>query len=218
MEVVRKTKSGRGFTIVELLVTMAVILLITVAAAMSLGVLFRADLKTSGGQLSASVRYLYSLSVLNNQSYRLVIDLESGEYWGEERPREGRACDVYLVDKEGDKRIPDAPTRRPKGSSDVPGEEQETATGGFEKLKDNLMRKRKLEGKIGFAGVMTSHHSDLQEDGQVEVNFFPSGYVERAFIYIGDDDTVHTIETKPLLGTAEVHRERLAPSSLFASY
>ena len=64
---------------------------------------------------------------------------------------------------------------------------------------------------------MTSHHSDLQDEGQVEVNFFPSGYVERAYIYIGDDDTVHTIETKPLLGTAEVHREKLQPSSLFAS-
>ena len=79
MKTVRQAKRDRGFTIVELLVTMAVILMITVAAAMSLGVLFRADLKTSGGQLSASVRYLYSLSVLNNQSYRLVIDMETGD-------------------------------------------------------------------------------------------------------------------------------------------
>ena len=66
-------------------------------------------------------------------------------------------------------------------------------------------------------GAITTHHSDVQEDGLVEINFFPAGYVEHSFIYLGEEEEVYTIESVPLMGTAEIHRERLQPSSLFAN-
>ena len=208
---------ARGFTVVELLVTMAVVIMLIVAASFSLGVLFRADLKTSAGKMAASVRYVYSLSVLNNQSYRLVLDLDNGEYWAEERPKEGRACETFLVEKEGERALPNLPTRRKKGVSSELGEDEGAEKSGqFERLKDNLLKKKKLPGRIKFKGAITSHHSDLQEDGLVEINFFPAGYVEHAYIYVGEEEDVYTIESVPLMGTAEIHRERLQPGSLFA--
>ena len=216
----RMNRGARGFTVIELLVTMSVIVLVIVAASLSLGVLFKADLKTSTGKVAASVRYLYSLSVLNNQSYRLVIDMENSEYWAEERPREGRACEVFLVEKEGERSVPKPPTRKKKGVSSTLGEdESDQAESGekFELLKDNLLKKKKLPGRVKFMGAITTHHSDLQEDGIVEINFFPAGYVEHSFIYMGEEEEVYTIESVPLMGTAEIHRERLQPSSLFAN-
>jgi prepilin-type N-terminal cleavage/methylation domain-containing protein len=213
------SRGTRGFTVIELLVTMSVIVLIIVAASLSLGVLFKADLKTSSGKVAASVRYIYSLSVLNNQSYRLVIDMENGEYWAEERPREGKACDVFLVEKEGERSVPKAPTRKKKGAKGTQGLEDEQGAGGgqFERLKDNLLKKKKLPGRVKFMGAITTHHSDVQEEGVVEINFFPAGYVEHSFIYVGEEDEIYTIESVPLMGTAEIHRERLQPSSLFAT-
>ncbi len=209
--------SERGFTVIELTVTLAVILMITVAASMGLGALFRADLKTGSGAVSASVRYLYSLSVLNNQSYRLVVDFDSGEYWGEELPRSGKACDVFLVEKEGDSSFPSAPREKRVSSRDEDEDAPEATGGGFEKLKDNLLKRRKLPGKVKFQGVITTHHSDLQTEGRVEINFFPAGYVEHAYIYVGDEDDIFTIETVPLMGTAEIHREKRQPGTLFAN-
>jgi hypothetical protein len=215
----RSSRRERGFTIIELLVTMSVAILVIVAASMSLGSLFRADLKTGSGQVAASIRYLYSLSVLNNQSYRLVVDLESHEYWGEEMPREGRACDVFLVEKEGDSNMPDLPSRKKRGSgssrdgSDEEGEAQ--VDGTFEVLKDNLLKRRRLPGRLKFTGVITAHHGDLQEEGRAEINFFPAGYVEHAYIYVGEEEDIYTIESVSLMGTAEIHREKRQPGSLF---
>lgn len=205
-----------GFTIVELLATIVIILVVAIAVTIGIANIQRADLPAQAGKIAAAVRYLYNLSVINNQSYRLVIDLKSGEYWGEELPAES-PCDVFLLDSEGDPREAAKIARqkdKKKGRGDREGDETPQSA-AFEGVKDNLLTKRSLEKKLEFRGVITAHHSELQEEGQVEVNFFPSGYVEKAYIYLGSGDVVFTIETRPLLGSVRIHREELEPSTLF---
>ena len=90
--------SRAGFTIIELIVTMVIVALLGLAVVMPLGGLLRADLQTSLDKLAASVRYLQNLSVINNQSYRLVIDLDEDTYWAEELPKSGKACEAFLLD------------------------------------------------------------------------------------------------------------------------
>ena len=215
----RARPRGRGgFTIVELLATIVIILVIATAVTIGIGNIQRADLPAQAGKIAAAVRYLYNLSVINNQSYRLVIDLKSGEYWGEEMPSES-PCEVFLVETEGDPKAA-AKLERQKGKKRKKGdrgddEESAPPAAAFETVKDNMLTKRALEKRLEFRGVITGHHADLQEEGQVEVNFFPSGYVEKAYIYLGTGDVTYTIETRPLLGSVRIHKEKLEPASLF---
>lgn len=181
-----------------------------------IGNIQRADLPAQSGKIAAAVRYLYNLSVINNQSYRLVIDLESNEYWGEELPAE-TPCDVFLVESEGEKGPNMRTTQTGKKKKGKGRDEEEPVDRGasFQQAKDNLLTKRKLENKIEFRGVVTAHSPDRQTEGQVQINFFPSGYVEKAYIYLGYGDETYTIETRSLLGTAEIHREEMNASQLF---
>lgn len=212
----RACRPAGGFTLIELLATIVIILVITVAVTIAIGNIQRADLPAQSGKLAAAVRYLYNLAVINNQSYRLVIDLGAREYWGEELPAES-PCDVFLLESEGDpKAAAKLQTQKGKKRKKGDGDEEEAAqTAAFDAVKDNLLTKRTLDTKIEFRGVITSHHAELQEDGRVEVNFFPSGYVEKAYIYVGTGEQTFTIETRPLLGTVRIHKEKLNPSNLF---
>ncbi len=44
-----------------------------------------------------------------------------------------------------------------------------------------------LPDGVHFLGVMTSHHDEEQSDGEATINFFPSGFVERSVIFVGND-------------------------------
>jgi general secretion pathway protein H len=56
---------------------------------------------------------------------------------------------------------------------------------------------------------MTAHQEERTEEGRGEIYFFPSGYVERAYIFLKRDEEVYTIETLPMKGVGIVHPEEL---------
>lgn len=216
-----------GFTVIELAVSILIVVILITVVIVNVGGLFRADLKTSSEKIAASVRYLYNLSVINNMSYRLVVDMENGEYWGEELPREGTACDTFLMDSDETlkKKANQESTRkggRKSKSVDVvsrafgrDGEdagEEGSSGGAFSQVRDNLLTRRELGKRIQFEGVLVAHQKAKLSEGKVEIHFFPSGYVERAYIYLTDGDHIYTIETKSLQGTAVLHREELSAS------
>lgn len=90
----------------------------------------------------------------------------------------------------------------------------EGGPGGEKRSRERLLERFTLPKGLVFPRVMTGHQDDPTEEGKAEVYFFPSGYVERAYIYLQRDDEIYTVETVPLKGAALVHREELDPADL----
>jgi general secretion pathway protein H len=72
-----------GFTLIEILIVMAIIGLI-----MSLGVgglrsLARSDLRADSNHLGGAMRFLFDRASTTGKTHRLVLDLEGGKYWAE---------------------------------------------------------------------------------------------------------------------------------------
>ena len=205
----------RGFTLVELIITVAIIAIVSAVMFVAVGELRAADLRAESSRLAGEMRYLYQLSVTNNLNYRLVIDLDAGKYWGEELTNQEDPCARYL----GDDADPQAAfideAEQKKAAEDGP---REVAT--YSRAEDPLLTERELPKGIAFTGVITSHHTSMQTGGKVAIHFFPVGYAERAYVWFGEatddgsDDYVDvlTLELKPLLGHAEVHGGVLSES------
>ena len=85
---------------------------------------------------------------------------------------------------------------------------------GAKPARERLLERFSLPKGVTFPRVMTGHQDEPTEEGKAEVYFFPSGYVEPAYIYMERDDEIYTIETVPLKGAAVVHREELDPRDL----
>src|SRR3954463_1194113 len=72
-----------GFTLIEIIIVLAIVGLI-----MSLGVkgfqsLNRSDLRASASHLAGAMRFLFDRASTTGKTHRLVIDLEGGRYWAE---------------------------------------------------------------------------------------------------------------------------------------
>lgn len=266
----------KGFTVLELMAVTAVVMLMAVAGTVTVRAVRRADISAAASRMSAAIRYTYDTAVLNNGTYRLVIDIASGSWWAE-RVDTSETCSTTAVlpgedEEEVDAEDGDEPTRQ-SGSNPFDGGSIATrmwdlaaiaagpgegsGTGGTlaaavaegvaaanqkggsqsavagraqsddsremarelrrqrQRVRDELLKKSELPAGIQFKAVATSHGDEPVEEGQAEIYFFPSGYVERAYIYLQLDEDVYTIETVPLRGTGVIHKEELDSREAF---
>ena len=204
-----RRRGQRGFTLIELVVVVAIMAMVTAAVAIGIGNLRGASVQSEAGQLAVAVRYLYNLSVLNGKVHRLVIDLGTNTYWGEAQQSRD-PCKMYLLP--GEDELTD------DGSSDEDEDADKPKAGAFAKAKTKLLKKRKLKKGVVFGGAMTSHDSELVTSGQAYITIFPNGTAEAAMVYVEDKDNeedVMTVEVLSLQGSARVHPDRLDPEDFF---
>ncbi len=189
----------QGFTLIELVVVMAVVAVVTTAVVVGVGNIRGASVQAESGKLTLAIRYLYNLSVLNGKNYRMVIDIDGGTYWGEEQSSRD-PCKAFLLPEEGES---------DDGSTDAAPDQQQSA--GFGAARSKLVAKRKLAKGIAFGGVMTSHQDELSTSGQVHINFFPNGTAEAAMVYIqdaDDDEDVMSVEVLAMQGSARIYDDK----------
>lgn len=79
-----------GFTLVELLVVLALLSLFTFLAVPAFQSLLEGAAQRESTRLTGVIRLLRNEAVLTRRPYRLVVDLKEGEYFVEERDRSGR--------------------------------------------------------------------------------------------------------------------------------
>ena len=202
--------------------TIAILSTVLVVVAISIGNIRRADLKKTSGIMAASMRYLSNLAVINRTTYRLVIDMDSDTFWGEELQGDN-PCDRYVGgedtqgDRTGVRRLSGDIQRGEKAQSKDEEENPNALGGNFGKRKDNLLATRKLPKGIKVTGVITAHHQGAQEEGQAAIYFFPGGYAEQAYVWLGltkgDSDSdiqseaVMTMELSALSASVTKHQD-----------
>jgi type II secretion system protein H len=192
-----RRRGEAGFTLIELVVVMAVVAIVTSAVAVGIGNIRGASVQTEAGQLAVAVRYLYNLSILNGRNYRLVLDLENGNWWGEAQASRD-PCTAFLLPGDGEEE---------DKAVDEDDEDAAPKAAGFDAAKSKLLAKHKLAKGIVVRRVMTSHQSDFITSGQAHINFFPNGTVERGFVVFtlsDDEDDAMSVEILPLQGSARV--------------
>ena len=233
---VRAVISGdtRGFTLIELSVALVIIIMAMTLVGFSIANIRKADLKASSGMMAGAMRYLYNLAIINNTPYRLVLDMDEGVFWGEELDTDD-PCQRYLpeVDEQGAGGRRAGRMSRAKsgrgGRSGIGGRGGDSASpegdpdavaaggGGYTRRKDNLLTDKKLPTGILITGAITAHHQAAQREGRVAIHFFPGGYSEKAYVWLGerssspseDDEELVTIELDGLMGRVTRHYEVL---------
>lgn len=205
-------KSEKGFTLIELSVTIVIVLIVLTLVVTGVSNIARSDLSTSANKVAAAVRYLYSLAALNNMSYRLVIDFQDNSYWGEV-VTEKSGCKEFLLPSEEEKKFSLKSVIKVLKKEDE--EEGAETAPAYTEFKDNLLTRKSLPNRIKFSAVASLHQPEPASEGRAEIYFFPSGYVEKAYIYLAHEDSIYTVETVPLMGTARVHSEELDISDFY---
>ncbi len=72
-----------GFTLIEILIVMAIVALIGSLGVKGFRSLARSDLRSSASRLAGSMRFLFDRASTTGKTHRLVLDLEGARYWAE---------------------------------------------------------------------------------------------------------------------------------------
>jgi general secretion pathway protein H len=188
----------RGFTLIELMVVIAVVGLIAAAAVPALRGVSGANAKQAAGELSGSLRYLFDTAALRHTTCRMALDLENRAFWAECAPRAvtlAKEQEPSRRQRELEERFPDEkdPDRRRLMA--------QTAFGAFD---DQLARKRQLPGSTAFGPVRLEGRREPVSEGVAYVYFFAGGQAQRAFVPVVDGEHLYTVVLEPFTGRARV--------------
>jgi general secretion pathway protein H len=207
----------RGFTLVELMLVVALIAMLSGAIVGGTGMLSGSRLRSAATMVMVSVRSAVTQANTTGRPVRLVFDFEHNvlmmqETRGkmlrvkseEEGAKAGAQAATELERNAADfaKSFAEGPRAPPATFSEVPG---------FDKDAESDMPGRELGRGIRFLQVQTEHDVEPRTEGQAYLYFWPGGGTEQAAIQItraGDLDGI-TVLVNALTGRARLQRGRI---------
>ena len=196
---------ARGFTLIEVLIVVSVIAVMAFAAAPAVNSFTGANARASASEIAGAYRYLFDTAALRHQTCRMVLDLDSREWWAEcTAAAPGGRRTQPVMGKDGVAEDDEASLAR--SFSDEPDAEKRKflARARFAEFKDQQVKRRKLRGGATFEKVWTPRQRDPQQKGKAYVYLYPQGVADKAQIPVADGSSVYTVVTQPFTGRARV--------------
>lgn len=204
-----------GMTLIEIMVTLAVVGLVLGITISQLGDTFDSRARQATRELSATIRYLYNKSASENLTMRLVFDLEKNAYHVE------ATADLFQLESEEERleRVKREQKAKPKtetkttSSADADAAQEETpvqrAEAKFGAVDSHLLKPYQLPSGVFFKDIYTEHDSGPVSKDKAYIYIFPSGYVERSIINLRneDDSEKRAVEVNPMTGATRVYED-----------
>lgn len=209
-------KNQQGMTLIEIIITVAIIGLIM---GLSVGV-FRdysdAALSETADRLMGTIKYVYNEAAIKNQYYRLVINFEDQTFSVESSPDPFKISATQEGTPEEDKTAAASIKEVGAGIGEEPSEAESPAAtpppgGTFSGTASYLLKPVKLPDGIRIKDVYVAHLDKKVEAGKTAIYFFPNGWVEKAVINLTDEkgENNYSLETFPSTGKTKIRTEYL---------
>jgi general secretion pathway protein H len=209
------SKTTRGFTLIEVILVVAIISVIVTGATFGLGAVTRTRLRSASFRVMSGARYAYSRAITQGTTTRLHFDFEKNTMAIEESATPVTLATSDELDGEaGDAIDPwDLARSRLEEPLDPPKPRSpfQPITNAEGKVLKRYTAQPVGDG-ISVHGLIAPHELETRTEGEGSVYFFPGGVAEQAVIQLSDSsETVYSIEIHPLTGDARIHNFAFEP-------
>lgn len=220
-----------GFTLIEIMVAIAIVALMTGGAIKGLRSLRRTDLREATTHMSGAMRYLFDRASTTGKVHRLVIDIEGGKYWAEVSddrfyvPHEAETEQALRTreDKEAEQDEEERRKREERERSNTPSSSSfdmskiEVADfrpkrARFAAFKEMALKPVQLK-KAKIRSVYTPRVTDALTQGRAYVYFFALGQTEPAIVQLSEakGDAVYSLVVHPITGRVKIYNQAVDP-------
>ncbi|MDH3199975.1 MAG: prepilin-type N-terminal cleavage/methylation domain-containing protein [Myxococcales bacterium] len=212
------TQPRGGFTLIEVIMVIAIIAVVVSGASFGVGALTRTRLRSASFRVMSAAQYAYSRSVTHGTTTRLQFDFEKNTMAVEETEAPvtianheqlesdtGGAVDPWELAR---LRIEKPLDREPPPISEF----SPITTLEGEPIK--RYQPQPIGDGIAIHALVTPRDSQPRTEGEGGVYFFPGGVTEHTVVQLKDgSDTVYSVEIHPLTGNARIYPYAYEPLS-----
>ena len=181
----------KGFSILEILVSLTIIALFSAILIPSLNYIFRTNIDSFAQNLSILFREARDHAILTNQVVRIRFDLDKQSYWVEEAPK------IFLLNKE-------SPINTEEEDADTEEEVLEDPEGEIF-TQSSITKEKTIPDGIRIVSIISPRTNTNIEEGLGEIYYFPHGISETAILNIEDiDDNKRNLVVNPITGKTKI--------------
>lgn len=176
-------------TLIELMITIGIVVMLAALGTIGIASIQSADVGATTSVLSGAMRYVYTLAIHENKTYRLIIDMDQRVFWTEAADDQDDPCARYIPDDPsvglGGAAEEDGDGRVGRRAEDLADEEGMKTTTRFVE-DDSALLSDEFRPETNVTAVMTEHQSEPQTSGRAAIYFYPTGRAERAMVWVGE--------------------------------
>jgi len=217
----RSVLQDRGFTLIEVMIAMALVAMMVVGTIMGLRSLAKSDLRSAATRMAGSIRYLFDRASTTGKVHRLVIDFDNGKNLAEssndsfvfaagKETDETRKKEAEKIAKEEEAKREAAEKEAFFGSSQIPSRYMPKpfipARAKFDAFRETAVKPVTLKSGVILSDIYTPRLTAPLDSGKGYVYFFPMGMTEAAVIHLTDKkhETFYSLIVHPLTGRVTV--------------
>ncbi len=198
-------KHSKGFSLIEVLVVLGIIVLMMTVALPTVSSYFQVSINSAARDLASRIKEAYNSALITGRVYRMAYDLKENTYWVESGPPQ-----VLLNTKSS---LEKAERKKKLQSSFNAAQDTHSE---FAMDKSITRKKVSLPRGVTYEGILGPLNVEPLTTGTAYSHFFPSGLSEQTVIYLKDSSKHQaSLVITALLGTTDLYNRRVEGNEIF---